>query len=59
MGLEPESGFPDWIHEVRSWISSTSDRRLCLRRFLDLGFFITQGFGILGDTDALGFCGGK
>ena len=44
MGLEPESGFWDWIHESRSLIVSLSETRSLLRNCLDLGFFIVGEF---------------
>lgn len=40
MGLEPESGFWDWIHESKSLISSSSRSRCRLRKSFDLGFLI-------------------
>lgn len=44
MGLEPDSGFWDWIHESRSLIVSLSETRSLLRNCLDLGFFIVGEF---------------
>lgn len=49
MGLEPQSGFWDSIHELRSLISSTSETSFCLRVVFDMGFLIVAVLQFGGD----------
>lgn len=51
MGLEPQSGFWDSIHEFRSSISWSSERSFCLREHFDLGFLIAAGSGCVETLD--------
>lgn len=45
-GLEPESGLPDSIHDSRSSISWTSERRFWTLNFLDFGLLIVPAIDL-------------